>query len=1267
MFEITGDDVSLLNDEDLRALIGRLCEAELRRCGHSVSHAAWGGNQTAQDGGLDVHVSLPTGAEIEGFIPKPETGFQVKKPDMPRKAIIDEMKPDGVLRPGILELAKASGAYIIASSMASTAFSALKRRKEAMVEALEGSDASKLTVDFYDRNRIATWVRDHPGLIPWVRSLVGKSVPGWQSFGSWSRAPAGAADSYLFDDEARIKTGEKDEGDGRNAVDGINRIRAALREPRHVVRLVGLSGVGKTRLCEALFDAKIGKDSLDPSLAIYTHVAEGPNPPPVGLASDLIAGRTRAILVIDNCPFELHRQLTDVARAGNSTLSVVTVEYDIRDDQPEGTDVFALDSSSLTLIELLVQRRYPEISQIDARTIAEFSGGNARVALALAATVGKNEFIAGLSDADLFKRLFQQRQEHDPDLLLIAQACSLVYSFEGVKTKGESAELPVLAGLGGKSVQEVYAAVAELKRRDLLQERAEWRAVLPHAIANRLALLALQNIPADAIRDSLVTNAPARLRRSFSRRLGYLDESKEARAIVEVWLAPGGMLADVANLGEDERAMFANVTPVVPDAALTAIEHTFQGADEATLKKSTHLARLLRSLAYDPAQFERAVALLIKLTQVSDTDEARDGEPLSILTSLFHIVLSGTHAPVAMRLKVLQGLLWSNDVGLRAMGVNALRAMLKTDHFSSSYGFEFGARSRDYGYHPRTGKDVKEWFDAVMALACPLALSDSPVAPQVRKCIAGEFRGLWAKAGQTNALQSLSKQIVAKGFWREGWIAARQARIFAAKDMPVDVLGRLTALEELLRPKDLADRVRGVVLGLGGGVVDLDEIERIETEDFAGAAARMNFTVKDLGKDVATDDDAFKTLLPSLVRGGSRVRLFGESLASSTEKPYEVWQALLTEFTVTDRPDASIIGGFLNGVQKRDAGLADKLLDEALEHPSAGPRFPELQASVTIEEQGVKRLHRALDVGMAPISQFYALAYGQASDNIPGAAFRDLLLAIASKPGGNIVALEILSMRLFSDASHKRQSAPEATEAGCALLDAYEFRKRDGRADREDHELGRIAQASLKGEDGIPIVRRIVRDMMAAINRYDIYANNQDDLMASLLRVHPTVVLDEMFSGDAKAQRKAAQTFLDLLALRKSPLDVVPDETLLEWCDRVPAVRYTLIAASATLFKRPANDKPHEWTLLASQLLAKAPDARAVFEEIVRRLHPTGWSGSLATKLESRLKLLEQLALGDTPGLAEAFNEAKALLQHRITAERKREADEDRNRSGRFE
>ena len=63
---------------------------------------------------------LPPSASIQGFVPRPATGFQVKKPDMPRKAILKEMRPSGTIRPAIQELADQSGAYIIVSSTAST-------------------------------------------------------------------------------------------------------------------------------------------------------------------------------------------------------------------------------------------------------------------------------------------------------------------------------------------------------------------------------------------------------------------------------------------------------------------------------------------------------------------------------------------------------------------------------------------------------------------------------------------------------------------------------------------------------------------------------------------------------------------------------------------------------------------------------------------------------------------------------------------------------------------------------------------------------------------------------------------------------------------------------------------------------------------------------------------------------------------------------------------------------------------------------------------
>lgn len=180
MFEIIGNDIALLNEEDLRTLVALLCESELRRRDLAIASVTWGGDQNSSDGGLDVRVELPAAALIEGFVPRPITGFQVKKTDMPRSKILEEMRPHGILRPVIRELADKSGAYVIVSSTDSTSDSALQSRRTAMAEAVQGlPNRNALTLDFYDRTRIATWLREHPGLVLWVRrGLESLSQPG---------------------------------------------------------------------------------------------------------------------------------------------------------------------------------------------------------------------------------------------------------------------------------------------------------------------------------------------------------------------------------------------------------------------------------------------------------------------------------------------------------------------------------------------------------------------------------------------------------------------------------------------------------------------------------------------------------------------------------------------------------------------------------------------------------------------------------------------------------------------------------------------------------------------------------------------------------------------------------------------------------------------------------------------------------------------------------------------------------------------------------
>ena len=93
--------------------------------------------------------------------------------------------------------------------------------------------------------------------------------------------------------------------------------------------------------------------------------------------------------------------------------------------------------------------------------------------------------------------------------------------------------------------------------------------------------------------------------------------------------------------------------------------------------------------------------------------------------------------------------------------------------------------------------------------------------------------------------------------------------------------------------------------------------------------------------------------------------------------------------------------------------------------------------------------------------------------------------------------------------------------------------------------------------------------------------------MKGLLKVQPLVTLDELFSGDPELQRASVRLFNDLLRFHKDVLAGLEDDTVINWCDRDPSVRYPLAASVVLLFKRPKDGEPHEWTPLAKQLLER--------------------------------------------------------------------------------
>lgn len=1247
MLDFTGELIMRLGDEDLRTLVVKLCEAELRRAGQPSSALLAGGNQTAKDGGIDVRVQLAKSGGSLDFILRAATGFQVKCEDMPASGITKEMRPGGNLRESIKDLIANKGAYVIVSSKGTVADTFLRQRLRAMREAVaDQPDASGLTVDFYDRDRLARWVRQYRGVEMWVREVVNARLQGWQGNAAWAGGKQG--DPYIHDDTDRLT--ERRVGGAANVLSvpaGVDRLRATLKKPGQVIRIIGLSGTGKTRLVQALFEPGVGNiKPLDEALALYTDLGHSPDPTARDMLLHLGAIEQRAIVIVDNCNPTTHRTLTEVVRQYPNQLSLVTVEYDVADDDlPEATDVFVLAPSSPQVLEGILARLAPHLTAPDRHRITEFAGGNARIALALAQTVEKGESLGVLNDAELFRRLFRQGRADDDELLRAAEVCSLVYSFEGEDTKSDESELRVLAGLAGTSARELYRRMETLKRRDLVQSRSKWRALLPPALANRLAKSALQNIPRSDILDAF--SSSERLLVSFSRRLEYLHDSEEARSIANRWIEDENWLANPATLNAFGRKLFVNLAPLLPDKALASIERALSVDNIADFtnhqKGALHdWAALLRHLSYESQAFDRAALLMLTLAEAEDEQV----DCLREWKEMFRIGLSGTMAPPEQRALLLKRLLTTESGKRKKLAWDAVEAMLEAHHISSSHDFSFGARPQGFGWEPLSSGDLKGWFESAIGLLRQMSASGHVGRERARHAVAAHFRELWG-CGVHNQVTALVRDLTEETGWPDGWVAARGALRFDCANMPPEVLSKLRGLEKALAPKGTAQEIRTYTLGRIGGLLDVaeavDESDEAEDKNPLGAWERVNEKVIALGAAAAADDATLREVLPALLSDqNGRQHSFGYGLGQATPDGQRHWKLLYDMFMAAPQTsNVQLLAGFVQGVRSKDSAAATHLLEGLAEDTGLAPYFPLIHGVPHNDADG-DRLIDAMQRGLAKPHTFRIRGQRTDTKGLSLTKFCQALDALSRMEGGLVSALDELGAELYQLKAENTAAPAEMVQLARGLLATFDF---DARGHNVVWRVNDIAKVAFAGPEGEAPAVEFARRLAAALDEYKAHGDEYGDLACTIFRLQPMAALDAFLSKPAK---KRYFGFRSRFVSRNGPvLQCAPEEVIFSWVRAAPETRAALVAAEIGIISTKNGEGP-ELNSLASFLLDATSDKALVLAAFSKNFHPTHWSGSLAQTLAPFTKLLDGLSAHPDPAVAAWATDNLSTMTRRI-------------------
>lgn len=1210
MFEIIAEHINKLSDEQLRNLIGLLCEATFRKNNFDAKGVSWSGDQNAADGGIDVKCIKHTDENIDSFIPRNYVGFQVKKYDLTPSKIKQEMQDHECLKESIKDICENEGAYIIVCSNSSVSNSMYNNRVKAMRNVVQEYKANcNIVLDFYDSNKIATWVREYPNMILWVRDMIGEPVIGWRRYDKWSDIQKKSNTQFFSDEEKRFYDYSK--GETFSILEGIQILREQLKQKGNIVRLTGLSGVGKTRLLETIFDDSIGSESLNKDLVVYADMADDVVPTPQQMLSYLIGDGKTYYILIDNCGIELHKNLLKILRQnGKSRVSVVTVEYDVKERDTEETNCFQLQPASNTVINRLLANNFSNYSSWEISRLVDISGGNARLALAFAKALKYQNNINMLTDNDLFKRLFWQKGIEDPNLLESAEIISLLYSLN-YKETGSDSELKKLSEISGQTIQSILPKIYELEKRGLLQKRGKWCAVLPHALSNYLAMEAI-NSYGPIVEEGIINKGTQRMKYSFAHRLSLLSGERSVKELVDRWLKKDYM--DLSRLGMAS-SEFTYLARVSPDTAMDCIKNSWSGLERSYFRNSS-IDDALLDLAFNPDLFSKSIEYVLQLEI--------EGKINTGIEKYFKYNCFMKSKDCEIRKRVIDNWLNSEDKKTKEIGKRCLLATIS---------IQYTIREGFSNLEKNTVKDKHYWFHTFLPITADIFIKEfeRDILSPWRHSYADALHVLLTEGLEDEVLSTL-KYIRNFLFWPYGYIyfycLSRGNKINESREMVLRDI-----LSVLLPYTDAENAIFWCTL-----TAPERRVLDITDEEYQN-------NMKFWGERLALCPELFKNAAKELTLTSCNISVIGEIFAESSYKK-ELWKlsCSVLEKNRYNNKCLYLIKGMIKSLRNTDE------IDEFLLHLQNNVKlrgvYIALVISLEILPQRKEQIHKMLQRGEL---QFLDLEPLWQNDMIAMLSVEEWLdfFNDIDKVNGERFILELCSTRLKYD----KEIKGKVSRNDIIIILQYVV----------THELS--LQYVYEDVYGVLCDEfKNIRDMDILTDFYkwiksDIENNYKSEMgvlgiLESMSREVPDLFLD-VFVESVSYNSNVWSVLKEKEPVANSVLWNIESKNLIAWCDQNPDQRYKKVFMCRYGYEK--RKKGYVWNDVAIQAMQTANNKKSMAEILIDQIPPTYSNGSFSIEYRKRLCLYDLFLKDDDHQISEMAKVKKGNAIKRMKYEKERE------------
>jgi transcriptional regulator with XRE-family HTH domain len=1247
-FKVSAAHITALSERRFVALIGHLLGAEALSHGIPLADLHVSSRLTVADGGEDGRLQWKGGPERTSFLPSRLCQVQAKAgPVSPAKAATDILTASRELEPTIRDALAGGGTYLMLCNQAYTR-PQLKKREDALLAAVKSSGIAVHPgqIAFRDADQIAVWANSHPAVATWI---LEQTQPGLanllHSYNHWAGRHEHESVALVADERQSPFT---------------TKLRALIAGPRSVARVLGLSGVGKSRLVLEALGLTAEEEASGTgvnALILYAVESELGTPATKGAVQALVDSGARAIAVIDRCIAETHDDIAAMVKRANSRVSLITIDHELPKAAAIPDHYCVVGAASDAVIEAMFKTLVPDLPLEDLRRLVRFANGYPQLAVLVGESWLSNAPLAAVSSDTLIDRIVLGRRPISAEKLL--KAAMLLSVFGSVGVDGPlDAELAAIAPLRPDlSLADLRACIDDLRRRGVAQQRGRLVTIQPRPIAASLSERQWTEWSRDQWDEVLTGSLYPHLRERAARHLTLLNTLKTGHEVTRHICRPAGPLDSLAQITDEEQSLIIpSLAEVNAPAVSSLLQHVIEGEDSDTLRQidgkvRRHIIWALQKISFRPETFDTGASLLLKFAIAEN--ERFSNNAIGQFKALFPVFNGSTAADGDARLVFLDQRAKGAEHAEYALVIQALLNAIRMEFVSRFVGSEsHGLAPALEPWLPRTWNDAWEYVRGCITRLVEAAKGSDPAGQEAAVGLGHQLRSL-LRSGLMDAVELAVHQVTASRgpYWPEALQSLNDATQYDSAGFDADTAGRVRALIVALTPDDMASRIRFLITDMPFDYPsDLDL-------DFDAKEARKEADVRALVQELLRQPELLARQLPQLSNGEQRMALsFGWHLAIEAADPPQ-WRARVLrayQSAPAATRNAALLTGYFAGLSLHSPQLVERLKRASLRSADFAPLLPLVCWKMGISGRDIGLVCFALERNIFSPRRLMQWTFGGRLAKLSPQEAAPLFVALlGGSSEGYEVGVELLGMYVFNQSGRLEELRPQLLLVARGL-GQHELRRRDLAGHAAKDLIEWLLRKGRGDADACTAALVLARGIVAIARNGNVDSESpMKHLLPVLLREFPEIVWPLI--GQAIGAEPKSAWHLQLLlgdtysfgANPSPPLLQLPEGTLFAWCHAYPGTAPAFVATIVPILTtRNAAENPQLHPVVG-RLLDEFGGREDVQKALVRNMHTFGWTGSRTTYFELFRKPLSELTSHKDP----AVRRWAARMLEQISAE----------------